>query len=39
MSLWLIRAGANGEYEPRFFSENRIYFNWSGLSTDLDGCM
>jgi restriction system protein len=35
MSLWLIRAGANGEYEPRFFSENRIYFNWSGLLTDL----
>lgn len=35
MSLWLIRAGANGEYEPRFFSENRIYFNWSGLSADL----
>jgi ATP-dependent DNA helicase RecG len=27
MSLWLIRAGASGEYEPRFFSENRIYFN------------
>jgi restriction system protein len=35
MSLWPIRAGANGEYEPRFFNDNRIFFNWSGLLTDL----
>lgn len=35
MSLWLIRAGANGEYEQRFLTENRIYFNWGGLLTDL----
>jgi restriction system protein len=35
MSLWLIRAGANGEYEPRFLNDNRIFFNWSGLQTDL----
>lgn len=35
MSLWLIRAGSNGEYEHRFFSENRIFFNWGGLLTDL----
>ena len=26
MSLWLIRAGSSGEYEQRFFSDNRIYF-------------
>lgn len=35
MSLWLIRAGSHGEHEQRFISDKRIYFNWSGLSTDL----
>ena len=35
MALWLVRAGASGEFEARFLSENRIFFNWSGLAVDL----
>jgi len=35
MALWLIRSGKNGEFENRFLNENRIYFNWSDLNTDL----
>ncbi|OYV05967.1 MAG: restriction endonuclease [Verrucomicrobiales bacterium VVV1] len=35
MSLWLMRAGSSGEYESRFLTEKRMYFNWSGLLTDL----
>jgi restriction system protein len=35
MALWLVRAGSAGEYENKFLEENRIYFTWEGLSTDL----
>ncbi|MEN8179171.1 MAG: restriction endonuclease [Pseudomonadota bacterium] len=35
MALWLVRAGAHGEYEKKFLEENRIYLTWGGLSHDL----
>jgi len=35
MSIWLFRAGANGEYESKFLSENRIYLTWNRLKIDL----
>ena len=35
MALWLVRAGAHGEYEKKFLDENRIYLTWRGLSHDL----
>ena len=35
MALWLIRSGAEGEFEQRFLDEGRIYFNWTGLNLDL----
>ncbi len=35
MSLWLFRAGRNGEFESKFLSDNRIYLTWNGLNIDL----
>lgn len=35
MALWLVRAGAHGEYEKKFLDENRIYLTWDLLSHDL----
>lgn len=35
MSVWLVRAGSSGEYEPKFLSEGRIYVTWDGLDIDL----
>ena len=35
MALWLVRAGAYGEYEKNFLDESRIYLTWNGLSRDL----
>lgn len=35
MSIWLIRAGAHGEYEPKFLQENRVYATWDALDVDL----
>ena len=35
MSLWLVRAGRNGEYEYKFLSEGKIYITWDNLSHDL----
>ena len=37
MALWLVRAGSHGEYEQKFFEENRIFLTWNGLSHDLSG--
>lgn len=37
MALWLVRAGSHGEYEQKFFQENRIYLAWDRLSHDLSG--
>ena len=35
MAIWLIRAGAHGEYEQKFIQENRVYVTWDGLDADL----
>jgi len=35
MSVWLIRAGSHGEYEPKFIDENRIYVTWEDLDVDI----
>lgn len=35
MALWLVRAGAHGEYEKKFLEEGRIYLTWGGLAHDL----
>ena len=35
MTIWLVRAGGQGEYEERFLRERRIYLTWEGLGDDL----
>jgi len=35
MTIWLVRAGGEGEYEERFLREKRIYLTWDGLGEDL----
>jgi len=35
MSLWLVRAGRNGEYEQKFLEEKKIYLTWGNLDHDL----
>ncbi len=35
MAIWLIRAGAHGEYEQKFISENRVYVTWDKLAVNL----
>lgn len=35
MAIWLIRAGAHGEYELKFIQENRVYVTWEGLDANL----
>ncbi len=35
MPVWLIRAGAHGEYESKFVQESRIYATWDNLNADL----
>ena len=35
MSIWLIRAGSEGEYEQKFIQENRVYATWENLSQNL----
>jgi restriction system protein len=37
MSIWLFRAGRNGEYEFKFLEDKRIYLTWDGLNVDLSG--
>ncbi|AYF53274.1 restriction endonuclease [Clostridium novyi] len=36
MSIWLFRAGSNGEYENKFLSDNRVYLTWEDLDVDLN---
>ncbi|RMF72903.1 MAG: restriction endonuclease [Acidobacteria bacterium] len=35
MPVWLVRAGAHGEFEEKFLTENRVYVTWDGLDVDL----
>lgn len=36
MSIWLFRAGKNGEYESKFISDKRIYLTWDDLNINLN---
>lgn len=36
MSIWLFRAGANGEYENKFLNDNRVYLTWDDLNINLN---
>lgn len=35
MALWVVRAGAHGEYEQKFLEESRIYLTWDELNINL----
>lgn len=35
MAVWLVRAGAHGEYQAKFLTENRVYVTWDGLDVNL----
>ncbi|MDB5803561.1 MAG: restriction endonuclease family protein [Betaproteobacteria bacterium] len=35
MAIWIIRAGAHGEFEQKFIQENRVYVTWDSLDVDL----
>lgn len=35
MSIFLTRAGGNGEYEQKFLDEGRVYFTWDAFEKDL----
>lgn len=35
MAIWMIRAGAHGEYEQKFLQESRFYATSDGLATNL----
>ncbi|MBM4040851.1 MAG: restriction endonuclease [Planctomycetes bacterium] len=34
MALWLVRAGAHGEFEQKFLNSGRIYLTWEGLENE-----
>lgn len=36
MAVWLVRAGAQGQFEQKFLQENKIYLTWDDLNTPLD---
>ena len=36
MAVWLIRAGAHGEYEQKFIQECRVYVTWEDLDVNLE---
>lgn len=35
MSLWLVRAGKQGEFEDKYLNDGRIYLTWDNLNIDL----
>ena len=35
MSVWLCRAGRNGEYEPAFLEDSKIYFTYEEVNSSL----
>lgn len=35
MTVWLIRAGKDGEDEAKFLSDGKVYLTWSEVSTEL----
>ncbi|MBP1949354.1 hypothetical protein [Virgibacillus litoralis] len=37
MTVWLFRAGKQGEFENKFLEDERIYLTWDELNIDLRG--
>lgn len=37
MSLWLFRAGKNGEFENKYLTDGRVYLTWDDFDVDLNG--
>lgn len=35
LSLWLFRAGRNGEYKNKFLTDGRVYLTWDDFDVDL----
>jgi restriction system protein len=35
LSIWLFRAGSNGEFEDKFLQDNRVYLTWDDLDINL----
>ncbi|MGI8314932.1 restriction endonuclease [Halobacillus mangrovi] len=35
MSIWLFRAGRQGQHENKFLQDKRVYLTWDDLDTDL----
>lgn len=35
MSLWLVRAGKQGEFEDKYLNDSSIYLTWDNLNIDL----
>ena len=35
MAIWLVRAGAHGEYEQKFIQDKKVYVTWDELNLDL----
>lgn len=35
MAVWLVRAGAHGEFQDKFLSEKRVYVTWDDLDVNL----
>ncbi|SDC39119.1 restriction system protein [Terribacillus halophilus] len=35
MTVWLFRAGKQGEYENKFLEDERIYLTWDDLNINL----
>ncbi len=35
MTVWLVRAGRQGEYESKFIDEKKLFITWDGLSENL----
>ena len=38
MSVWLIRAGAHGEYEQKFILDQRVYVTWDNSAALFVNC-
>ncbi|WP_422448517.1 MULTISPECIES: restriction endonuclease [unclassified Endozoicomonas] len=36
MTVWLVRAGSQGQYEQKFLQDKRIYLTWDDLNIPLD---
>ncbi len=35
MAVWMVRAGASGEFEQKFVQDQRVYVTWDALDVDI----